>query len=371
MKANKDFARDGIMAMSPYIPGKPVEEVQKEYGLSDIIKMASNENPLKTSPKAVEAMKAELEKSYMYPEGSSPAVREALSEALGIDKHNILVGNGGDNVIAMICEAFVNEGEEVIVGDPSFKTYELATTIIGGKLVRVPLKNMTMDLDAMLAAVTERTKLIFLCNPNNPTGTIVRRSEVDVFMKRVPDHCIVVFDEAYFEYVSDKDYPNGLDYVKRGDNVMVIRTFSKVYGLAGNRIGYGIAPDHLMDVFSRVMPAFPANRIAQAGAVAALHDKEFLHTVLTTNAQGRSYLCAEFDKLAMPYAESHSNFIFVDVGMPVSEAYPKLLSRGIIVRPGTPWGYPTWFRITIGTMDENRKLIAELSMLSKQYGRNV
>ncbi|MEA5060572.1 MAG: histidinol-phosphate transaminase [Candidatus Pelethousia sp.] len=356
-----DLARRGILDMSPYIPGKPVEEVQKEYGLTNIIKMASNENPLKTSPMALEAMRLELEKSYMYPEGSSPTVREAVSRALDIPERNILVAAGGDHVITLMCMAFVNEGEEVITGHPSFKTYEQGTALACGKLVRIPLKkDFSFDLNAMAAAINERTKLIFLCNPNNPTGTIVRRKEVEKFLDKVPAHCIVVFDEAYFEYVSDPDYPNGLDYVRQGRNVMVLRTFSKLYGLAGARVGYGVAPDHLMDIYTRTLPPFPVCRVAQAGAVAALQDSEFVKRVLEENARGRAYLCAQFDKLGLPYAEPHANFVFVDVKTQVAALYPKLLARGIIVRPCGPWGYPTSMRVTIGTMEENETFIRTL-----------
>lgn len=363
-----NLARRGILDMSPYIPGKPVEEVQKEYGLTDIIKMASNENPLKTSPMALEAMHRELEKSYMYPEGSSPTVREALAKELDIPEKNILVAAGGDHVITLMCLAFVNEGEEVITGHPSFKTYEQGTALAGGKLIRIPLtKELAFDLEAMADAINEKTKMIFLCNPNNPTGTIVRRKAVEEFLAKVPSHCIVVFDEAYFEYVSDPDYPNGLDYVRQGKNVMVLRTFSKLYGLAGARVGYGIAPDHLMDVYARTLPPFPVGRVAQAGAVAALEDTEFVARVLDENARGREYLCAQFDRLGLKYAESHANFIFVDTKLQVSELYPQLLQKGIIVRPCGPWGYPTSIRVTIGTMEENETFIKTLEpfILSK------
>lgn len=360
---NNIVPRKGIMDMAPYIPGKPIEEVQKEYGLTDIVKLASNENPIKTSPKALQAMHEELDRSYMYPEGSSPDIRGRLAKKYGVTPGQILVGNGGDNVIAMICEAFVNVDDEVIVADPSFKTYELSTIIAGGKLVFVPVKDYTLDLDAMLAAITGKTKLIFLCNPNNPTATIVRKKAVADFMAKVPDHCIVVFDEAYFEYVDDPEYPDGIDYVKKAANVIVIRTFSKIYGLAGTRIGYAVAPDHIMNVLGRVLPAFPANRIAQAGALAAIDDTAFISEAKKVNDEGRAYLCAEFDKLGMTYAESHANFIFVDMKTDAAKLNQELLKRGFIVRPGAQWGYPTHFRISIGTMEQNKRFIDTLKTL--------
>ncbi|UQZ90399.1 histidinol-phosphate transaminase [Deltaproteobacteria bacterium Smac51] len=358
-------ARNGILSITPYVPGKPVEEVQKEYGLTDVVKMASNENPLKTSPKAMAAMRAELEKVYMYPEGSSPDLRAALALRHGLNPDQFMVGNGGDHVIAMITEAFVNEGDEVIMALPSFKTYELATIIIGGRIVGVPVdsESLTIDLEAMLAAITDRTKLIFLCNPNNPTGTIVRQREVDAFLDRVPERCLVVFDEAYREYAEAPDFPDGLDYVKRHKNVIVIRTFSKVYGLAGQRIGYAAAPQAIMDTLNRVLPPFPANRVAQAGALAALNDDDFLREVLRVNREGREYLEAEFSKLGMTYSESQANFIFVDLKHNAADLAEKLLKKGFILRPGGPWGYPSSFRVTIGTPEENKRFITALNAL--------
>ena len=358
-------ARRGILDLAPYIPGKPIEEVQREYGLTEVVKMASNENPLQTSPRALEAMRAELERVFMYPEGSSPALRAALAAKYRVDPAQIVVGTGGDQVIAMVAEAFVNEGEEVIVPVPSFKTFESSTAIMGGRLVGVPVREegLTLDLSAMLAAVTERTKLIFLCNPNNPTGTIVRRREVESFLERVPGHCLVVFDEAYFEYADDPDYPDGLDYVRQGRNVMVIRTFSKVYGLAGLRIGYAVGPPEIMNILSRVLPPFPANRVAQAGALAALDDEDFVQEVLRVNRQGREYLQTELEKMGMTCFESQANFLFVDVGRDAAALSAELLPRGFIVRPGGGWGRPTFFRITIGTMDENKRFIAALREL--------
>ncbi|MDR1620485.1 MAG: histidinol-phosphate transaminase [Clostridiales bacterium] len=371
MDGNK-FARRGIMDMAPYVAGKPVEEVEKEYGIKHAVKLASNENPLKTSPAAVAAMQKELQNVYMYPEGSSPLVRERLARAYGIDAKDIVVGAGGDHVIGLMCQAFVNEGDEVIVGKPTFKTYELQTIVMGGVLIEVPLKDFTFDLEAIYNAITEKTKLIFLCNPNNPTSTIVKRGEVESFIKKVPDHCIVVFDEAYREYISDPDYPNGLEYIKQGRNVMVVRTFSKIYGLAGNRIGYGIAPPHLADVLGRVLPAFPAGRLAQVAAVAAFDDTAFLAAVKRENDEGRAYLCAAFDEMCMSYPPSYGNYIWVDTGMDAGTLNEALLRRGFIIRPGTPWGYTTTIRVSIGTMDENKGFINALrEMKEKEHAKTT
>ncbi len=352
------------MGMPAYTPGKPIEEVRREYGLTEVVKLASNENPLGASPKALEAMKRELENCFLYPESSSPSVRRALSKKLSFNAENIIVANGGDQVISLLCQAFVDEGDEVIVGDPSFGIYNQNAVIMGGRLVRVPLSDFTFDLCAILRAVTERTKLIFFCNPNNPTSTIVRRGEVERFMARLPEHCIVVFDEAYREYVEDEEYGDGMEYVRAGRNAVVLRTFSKAYGLAGCRIGYALAPDHLAQALLRVMPAFPVNRVAQAAAEAALGDLAFLEASTTLNSEGRAYLVKELSALNMRCAEPHANFVFADTGMDAAKLYESLLKRGVIVRPGTQWGLQTSLRVSVGTMAENRAFINALKEIA-------
>lgn len=359
---SKIEARRGIMSITPYAPPKSIEEIQKEFGLKEVIKLAFNENPLKSSPKALEAMRSELERAHMYPDGGSLELRSALANKYGIEASQIVVGNGGDHVISLVAEAFVNEGDEVIVADPSFATYQFASTIAGGRLISVPVDKKTLapDLAGLTAAVTERSKVIFLCNPNNPTSAIVRRREVEAFLAKVPGHCLVVFDEAYFEYVDDPEYPSGLDYVKQGKSVLVIRTFSKAYGLAGLRIGYAMGPKAIMDILARTAPPFPVNRVAQAGALAALQDADFVARVVKENSAGRSYLCAEFDKLGLTYAEAQANFIFVDMKRDAADLNGELLKRGFILRPAGSWGYPSFFRISVGSRDENEKFISAL-----------
>lgn len=368
MKDGSKFARKGIMNMAPYIAGKPIEEVQREYGLTDVIKLASNENSLHTSPMAVKAMQAEAENCYLYPEGSSPYLREKLAKKVGVDADQIIVGDGGDHVIGMMCHAFVSEGDEVIVPKPGFRTYGLNTTIMGGVTVEVPCdENHCVDLDAMLAAITPKTKFIWFCNPNNPTSTIIGRAKVEEFMSKVPEDVIVVFDEAYCEFIDDPDYPNGVEYVKQERNVFVIRTFSKIYGLAGVRIGYAIGPKHLIDVLGRVVPFAPVGRLSQVGAAAAMDDVEFLTAAKKANDDALAYLCKEFDEMGMSYPKPYANFIWVDLHMPVAEINIELLKRGIIIRPGTQWGAHTTARVTTGTMEENKRLIAALKELQKQY----
>jgi histidinol-phosphate aminotransferase len=368
MKDDCNLARDGIMQLSPYVAGKPMEEVEAEYGVKVVAKLASNENPLGISPKAVEAMEKELKKCFMYPEGSSPRVRHKLAGRLGVPEGQIFLATGGDHILTLLGNAFINQGDEVIVGAPSFYTYTLSTLVMGGVLIKVPLKDHVYDLDAILAAITPKTKLIFFCNPNNPTGTIVHKDKVADFMSKVPEHCVVVFDEAYFEFINDPAYGDGVeDYVKKGANVVVLRTFSKLYGLAGLRIGYAVAAGHLAPVLGRVMPPFPVNRLAQVAAEAAMDDTDFVAAVLKNNNEGRAYLNAEFGKLGMPYAPSYGNFIFVDVGMPAPEANEALLKRGLVIRPGHQWGCTTHLRVTIGTAAENEAFIEALKAVKAEF----
>ena len=368
MKDGSNYARGGIMQLSPYVAGKPMEEVEAEYGVKVVARMASNENPLGVSPKAVAAMEKELINCSRYPEGSSPRVRSKLAKRLGVPEGQIFLATGGDHILTLLGNAFINQGDEVIVGAPSFYTYTLSTLTMGGVLVKIPLKDLVYDLEAILAAVTPKTKLIFFCNPNNPTGTIVDKAKVADFMSKVPDHCVVVFDEAYFEFISDPAYGDGIEeYVKTGANVVVLRTFSKLYGLAGLRIGYAVAAEHLAPVLGRVMPPFPVNRVAQVAAEAAMDDHDFVAAVLKNTNEGRAFLMAEFDKLGMNYAPSYGNFIFVDIGIPAPKANEELLKRGVVIRPGHQWGCETYLRVTIGSPEENTAFIEALKEVKGSY----
>ncbi len=361
------FARKNVMDLPPYVAGKPIEAVEREYGVHNIVKMASNENPLHLSPKAIAAMEQELANCYLYPEGSSPHLREKLADKYHISPEQIVLGNGGDHIISLVCSAFINEGDETIVCEPTFATYCINTLLMGGTLVKVPVKDYLFDVDAILAAITPKTKMIFCCNPNNPTGTIIGKKKMQEFVDKLPDHVLLFLDEAYFEFVSDPDYPDGLDFVRAGKNVIVLRTFSKVYGLAGLRIGYAMAPLHLSEVLGRVMPAFPVNRLAQAAAYAAIDDEEFVAKVKANNEQGRAYLNQQLSEMGMTYAPSFGNFIFVDIGMPSQEANEELLRQGVIVRPGYLFDCPNYLRVSIGTMEENQHFIAALRKIKAAY----
>ena len=357
MKKEKTLVRKGIMDLIPYIPGKPIEEVKRELGLREVIKLASNETSIGPSPLAVEAIKKEIENIYLYPEGSSRALREKLAHKLKLDKEMLIVGNGADNIIDLVGMAFINEGDEVITGEITFPAYETITKIMGGKLISIKLKDFSFDLEKITQRMNEKTKIIFLCNPNNPTGAIVTKEEVASFMKKIPQDVIVIFDEAYYDYVEDKNYPNSLSYVLEKKNVIILRTFSKIAGIAGVRIGYGIAKQEFIGYLRRVVGPFATNRLAQVAAFASLDDEEHHKKVISLNQEGKKYLYNELKKLRLFYVPTETNFIFVDVKEDSGAIFEKLLKKGIIIRPGKTWDCPNFIRVTIGTACENQKFI--------------
>ena len=353
-------ARPEVFSLKPYSPGKPVEEVERELGITGVIKLASNENPLGPSPLAVARVEAALKKLNMYPDGAYYYLRQALSRHYRLSEDAFLVGNGSDELLRLITETFVNPGDEVLYGVPSFSEYGFMALVMGGKCVEVPVKDMRFDLPAMREKITDRTKIVYICNPNNPTGSIVGRSETDEFMKSIPEDVLVVFDEAYFEYVTDQDYVSGLEYLAQGKNVIVLRTFSKIYGLAGLRIGYGITTPEIAGAVNRVREPFNVNLLAQTAAVGALEDKEHLQKSRELNIIGRDYLYQEFSRMGLPYVPTEANFIFVDVKRECRPLFNALLKEGVIVRTGDIFGFPTYIRVTIGKPEENQRFIAAL-----------
>jgi len=360
MKKEKSLIRKGTLDLKHYIPGKPIEEVKRELGLKEVIKLASNETSVGPSPLAVEAIIKEIKNINLYPEGSSRLLREKIAYKLNLNKEMIIVGNGADNIIGLVGMAFINEGDEVITGEITFPAYETVAKIMGGKIIPVKLKDYTYDLEEIARRINERTKVIFICNPNNPTGTIVNREEVISFMEKVPQDVIVVFDEAYYDYVEGKNYLNSLSYVLEGKNVIVLRTFSKIAGIAGVRIGYGIAKPELIGYLRQVASPFPTNRLAQVAALAFLDDKKHYKKVLKSNQEEKKYLYKELKKLNLFYLPTEANFIFIDLKENVEVIFEKLLRKGIIIRPGKTWGCLNFIRVTIGTHNENQKFIQAL-----------
>lgn len=353
----------GLDRLQPYVPGTPIEEVQREYGLEDVIKLASNENPLGASPRALAAMETALPQVNLYPDGQSYYLVHALADFLGpgIAAEQVTVGNGEDGIIIQACLAYLDEDSEAIVSQSSFPVYDIYINVMRAKLVKTPLKDFRLNLEAMARAINENTKLIFVCNPNNPTGTLTTADEVSAFIADVPKHVLVVFDEAYYELVDSNAYPDTLEYIRQGyGNVMIMRSFSKCYGLAGIRLGYAIAMPEILASMKRIKAPFAVNRLAQAAGIAALEDKEFLRAYVAANDAGRRFLYAAFDRLGVRYLRSHTNFVLVEIGPQALEIQQQLLRKGIIVRPCTGYDLPNHLRITVGDQIQNARMIAAL-----------
>ncbi|MBP6965630.1 MAG: histidinol-phosphate transaminase [Armatimonadetes bacterium] len=358
--ALSDLVNENICRLKPYSPGKPIEEVEREYGIKDPVKLASNENPLGPSPKAVEAMRTALQTVSLYPDGACYHLKKELASHWGVGEDMLCIGNGSDELIHYIGVTFLSEDDEVIQADPSFVRYESAAVLNDCSCIMVPLKDYTHDLDAMADRINDRTRLIFITNPNNPTGTMVTARELERFMLRVPERALVIFDEAYYEYVERDDYPNTLNYVMAGRNAVILRTFSKVYGLAGLRVGYGIARPEIIQCLNQVREPFNVNSIAQVGAVASLRDPDQVARTRRVNSEGKKYLYREFEAMGLPFIPTEANFVMFDTKKQCRPLFEEMLRRGVILRTGDIFGMPTWFRVTIGTQEENERFVTAL-----------
>ena len=353
------YANPQLKDLVAYEPGKPIDEVARELGLEprEIVKLASNENPLGPSPKAVEAMRAALEHAEIYPDGGGYRLRQAIAAKFGMEMGNVVLGNGSNEIIEFVGHAFLKPGDEVITAQHAFVVYKLMATLFGATTVEVADPGFKHDLEAMAAAVTPRTREIFIANPNNPTGTLCGQEEIDRFMAKVPEHVIVIFDEAYYEFL---DEPlDTLKYVREGRNVVVMRTFSKIQGLAGLRIGYGLAPKHLAEVLQKTRQPFNANSLAQAGALAGLGDDEHIERTKAVNREGRDYLQRTFGELGLEYIPSHANFVLVKTG-DGDDLFQYALRRGVILRAMRSYQLPEWTRVSVGTMVQNEKFVGVL-----------
>jgi len=347
---------ENIKNITPYKPGKPIEELERELGISGSIKLASNENPLGPSPKAVTAIKKAVAVLNRYPDGSGYYLSQALAKKYDVDISQLILGNGSNELIELVVRTFVQPGDEVISADPSFVVYKMITQAAGGTNVIVPLKDNRHDLDAMADRITEKTKIIFIANPNNPTGTMNTTAEMDRLMNHAPDHVIVAVDEAYYEYVTRADYPDSLDYLKAAKNVLALRTFSKIYGLAGLRIGYGITTPEIAEPMNKVRQPFNTNSLGQIGALAALADRKHVERSIAINSEGKQFLYQSFDRLGISYLPTETNFILFEAPIGGPELYDTLLKTGVIIRP---MGGKK-LRVTIGLPDENKRFVNEL-----------
>ncbi len=359
----ESLANTHILGIAPYEPGKPIEELEREFGVHDAIKLASNENPLPPSERVQRAIASALGSLNRYPDGSGFYLRQALAKKHDFAQDQVFVGNGSNELIELAVRTFLKPGDEAIVPHPSFVVYPMIVQAAGGIRVMVMLKDYRLDLEAMARAITPMTKMVFIANPNNPTATIVTADEVEAFMARVPDRTIVIFDEAYIEFAMGTDFPDAMDYVKQGRKVIVLRTFSKAASLAGLRVGYGVADADAVALMNRIRQPFNVNSLAQVAALAALEDESHVLECVRMIEAGRHYLYDEFNNLGVKYVPSRANFILVDVGRSASDIYQRLLKEGVIVRPMTPFGMESALRITVGTPQENRRLVKALKIV--------
>ena len=354
-----DQVPEYIRSLVPYEPGKPIEEVEREYGIAHSVKLASNENPLGASPKALAALRDKMDQVHLYPDGDCFYLKQGLAGKLGVKPENLIFGNGSNEIIELATRTFLRPGEEAVMAEQAFVVYQLIVQAVGGRARAVPLKNFTHDLDAVGEAVSPRTRMVFLANPNNPTGTIYRRDAWEKFFERISPDALLIVDEAYFEYVRDPRYPDSLSYHRSGRPMLTLRTFSKLYGLAGLRIGYGIAAPEIISLMQRVRQPFNVNAPAQWAALAALDDAAHVGKSLEANRRGIDYLEKEFSRLGLEFVPTQANFILVRVGRG-HEVFQGLLEQGIIVRPTAGYRFPEHVRGTIGPMEENQKFIRAL-----------
>ena len=359
----QSLAVKGVQALSPYQPGKPIDELARELGLnpSGIIKLASNENPLGPSPKALAAVREALDELCRYPDGNGFELKQALSARFGVEPSQITLGNGSNDVLEVITRCFADSSSEVVFSQYAFAVYPLVTQAIGAKGVSVPAKDYGHDLGAMVEAITDRTKLVFVANPNNPTGTVHDAKAIESFLDRIPARVLVVLDEAYCEYLQGEGYVDGLSLLERYPNLIVTRTFSKAWGLASLRAGYGISSPEIANILNRVRQPFNVDTLALAAATAVLGDEEYLQRSCEVNAQGMKQLESSFHEMGLEFIPSAGNFIAVDVGERAPEINQLLLEQGVIVRPIAGYGMPRHLRVSIGLPEENTRFIEALS----------
>jgi len=356
----KKLVPDYIQNAQLYPPGTPIEEVKRKLGLEDIVKLNSNENGLGPSPMAVRAIRAAASAVNLYPDNSAYSLRRKLAKKYGVRPGEVMLGNGSNELVQFILMTFLLPEEEMVTCFPTFLLYGIMGRVMGGTVQEAPLKNFCFDLDALLKKITERTKLIFISNPNNPTGTFVNADIFSDFMKALPEDVIMVVDEAYFEYVTDKTCSDTIQYVRDGRNVIVLRTFSKAYGLAGLRIGYALAPEALLMQMEKVREPFNSNTLAQKAALAALDDADHLERTLANNAAGLGYLYQQLDRLKLAYIPSQANFVAVRLGPPAGMICEKLMKRGVLVRHMKSFGMAEYVRISVGLPRENERVVREL-----------
>jgi histidinol-phosphate aminotransferase len=357
------LVRKGIESLTPYPPGKPAEELERESGIVGAIKLASNENPLGPSPKAIMAIKENLNNIQRYPDGSCYGLRQKLAKKFRLPMSKIIVGNGSDEIIGLVVYTFLSPDEEVILPTPTFLLYEKVVEGFGGKIVTAPLRDFFIDLPAIRKAVAAETKIIFISNPNNPTGKAIKKEELSDFLYSLPSDVIVVLDEAYIEFATDPEVGSAVELLESYPLLVVLRTFSKAYGLAGLRIGYGLASELMIESMNRIRQPFNANYLAQVGALAALDDDEFVEETLTVIRHGLEFLYSQLDRIGLEYLTTQTNFFLIKTPLGAEETYRRMLREGVIVRPMEAFGLKDYIRITVGLPEENERFIKTLEKI--------
>lgn len=361
---NKIIPLEYVSTIKPYVPGKPIKELERELGIKDSIKLASNENPLGPSQKALKALRDFLHNGgelSRYPDGEGYYLKSAISGKLSVGTDEIILGNGSNDLIDIAVRTFMGLGDEAVMAAPSFVVYSMATSSVGAKSLEIPLIDYRHDLAAMADAITEKTKIIFIANPNNPTGTVNKKNEFEKFMDKIPDGILIIVDEAYYEYVTDPEYPDTLKYFRDGRDILILRTFSKVYGLAGLRIGYGIARKDIVAEMNKIREPFNTNTLAQLAAMNALTDDWHLKKSIEVNEQGKKFFYRELDSLGIMYVPTEANFIYMPLHVESRIIYDALLRMGVIVRPVGP----REIRVTIGVPEENKRFIEAFKIVIK------
>ena len=356
-----NLATLGVQQLIPYKAGKPIEELERELGLTDIIKLASNENPIGPGKKAIAAIQQAMTGLALYPDGSGFSLKEALSKKYSVSSEQITLGNGSNELLELVARAFLTPAHEVVFSQYAFAVYPIVTQSVGAKAVVVPALNYGHDLDGMLKAVTDKTRIVFIANPNNPTGTLLSQESVERFVSALPDTCICVLDEAYFEFVSSVESIDSIEWLKKFPNLLITRTFSKAYGLAGLRVGYGLSNPEMADILNRVRQPFNNNTLALVAAEAALNDEEHLRETIHVNASGMVQLTEGFKALNLEWIPSSGNFVLVDLKQSGQVIYDALLRKGVIVRPVGNYELPNHLRISIGTEAENKVFLKALA----------
>lgn len=361
---------DAVKDLNPYTAGKSIEEVREEYDLEKIVKLASNENPLGPSIKVIDVIQSEAKNVSLYPDSGSRKLKSSLAEKYQLKTDEVFIGNGSDEILDLLMTLILNPGDEVIQADPAFIKYDLAVKSRGGESIKVPLdQDYKHDLKAMEAEITDKTKIVLICNPNNPTGTIVAKEKIKNFLENISEDILVVLDQAYQEYITAEDPFDGIELLEKHSNLILLRTFSKVYGLAGMRVGYALGSEELIDYLNRIRGPFNVNSLAQKAAVAALESEAHLKTCQKVNKREKNFLYQKLTELGLDYLETESNFMMVNIKMPAAEVFEKLQEKGVIIRPGNQFGMESWIRVTVGNRADNEYFIRNLKkVLAERNG---